>query len=366
MCNSLSCVSGGFWLIIFNLCFFQPSLALSPLFSFANEKPADVSSIALPVFNESNLPAKKTWAVVQYDNRELKGRIVELMNRNKFYCELHNCLYIFFNSGFENVPPYWRKVHIINKVLNMRTAKDGPRIFRGAMWLDTDAVIWDYIKFGLSELAPKHVAFVYGSDPEGLSVPSPFNAGVWIVRNSNAGRDIVHRWMSLYEPLQWVLGKDGKWKSKSWQWAGEDYEQGSFAKHMLGSLGLKEVPWYVLHGLPGKTDNQSFVFHFCGLANALGAGLVTVDRTILELLRIKYSQSLQAKMHATYMQYFRINFAVALLRFGAAYADYLAMEESERVLLDELEVDPNCELCQSNLKAVRGYLLQRRKPIGEL
>jgi len=334
---------------------FQSCFALFPLFNYSN-KNTHILPHTLSALNDSNLPTKKTWAVVQYDNRQLKGTIVELMNRNKMFCELHNYSYLFFDSGFENVPPYWRKVYFINTLLEMRRAEDYSTIFKGVMWLDTDAVVWDYINFGLSALAPKHIAFVYGSDPEGLSVPSPFNAGVWIVRNSYTGRKIIHRWISLYNPSQWVLGKSGKWQSKSWQWAGEDYEQGFFAHHMLSSVGLKRVPWYVLHGLPGKTDNQSFVFHFCGLANAVAASLVTVDRTILELLRIKYSQSLQAKMHATYMQFFRINFAVALLRFGAAHGDYLAMEESERVLIDELEADSGCELCQSNLKTVQSYL----------
>lgn len=310
----------------------------------------------LSTLDPKNFQQPRTWAVVQYDSRELSGKITKLLKQNQIYCTNHNYTYFIFNSGFEDVPVYWRKVKLVQALLSLRTDSGHDRVFQGVMWLDTDAFVWDHENFTLPGLLPDNASFAYASDPDSFVSFSPFNAGVWLVRNSRQGRSIMKKWISLYDPGQWQIVSGDKWVSQSGVWAGEDFEQGSFAQHMMSSPGLHELPWFVLHGIPGFTDNRSFTMHFCSIPNALSAGLVKVDGTIVQLLRIKYKQSIKAQMHRTYMQFLRINFAVALLRHGSETQRKKLLREAESVLLDELGEDPSCQLCTDNLKAVRNHL----------
>lgn len=301
-----------------------------------------------------------SWAVVQYDNRNLSGKIVKLLERNQIYCKLHNYTYHFFNSGLEDIPIYWRKVKLVQTLLSLKTSSENNKhhVFQGIMWLDTDAFVWDYHLYTLPQLVPENSSFTYASDPDCFDAFSPFNAGVWIVRNSQQGRIIMELWMSLYDPTRWFFSVNhNKWTSQGGIWAGQDFEQGSFAKHVLPFANeLHQLPWQVLHGIPGLTDKTSFTFHFCSLPNALSAGLIQVDKTVIDLLRIKYRQSVRAQMHDTYMQFLRINFAVALLRFGIETNNKKMLLESKTVLTEQLLNNPTCELCYSNLKIVQNYL----------
>jgi len=342
------------------------AMQLDPLFS-ASESKRELVYASLQELTQPGHFKDLSWAVVQYDSRDVSsGRIPEILHRNRRYCDMHNYTHYLFREGLEDIPPYWRKVEIVRRILSLKI-EDAP-VFRGVMWLDTDAVIWNYANYTLDGLLPSGFSFAYSADPQGIDSPSPFNAGVWMVRNSKKGRAIMKHWMSLFVPEQWRVSEKGKWVSSGRMWAGDEYEQGSFRNHVLQqgrfSESLLQLPWYVLNGIPGATYDRSFVLHFCGLANALSAGLVAVDSTIVELLRIKYEQSRRAQMHRTYMQYLSVNFGVALLRLGSELGSYDMLKESEEVFLEELREDPGYELCKQNLGAVRKHM--RAHPKHEL
>ena len=116
------------------------------------------------------------WAIIQYDNRELSHIDKDFCERNKRYASRHNYEYIFLKDGYENYPPYWAKVAIMQNYL--------PK-YDGVFWIDTDAVITDFSNRRIEELADHNKAFIMCPDPPMWS--SPFNAGVWGVRNNDAG-----------------------------------------------------------------------------------------------------------------------------------------------------------------------------------
>ena len=85
----------------------------------------------------------------------------------------------------------------------------------------------------------------------------PFNAGVFVVRNSPIGRHLIDEWLSLYPEEMWTRRKTtGRWqcRQKSGErclWALEGYEQGAFKAHHLRTENLSRnihtVSWRSLN-----------------------------------------------------------------------------------------------------------------------
>jgi len=79
---------------------------------------------------------------------------------------------------------------------------------------------------------------------------TPFMAGVFIVKNNDAGRNIFREWMACYNPNVWTRDEKGAWKcTGKGGWSGEDYEQGAFYKNILPKYpeDIRALPWYVFH-----------------------------------------------------------------------------------------------------------------------
>ena len=66
-------------------------------------------------------------------------------------------------------------------------------------------------------------SFLYAADPEPVRHTN-FNAGVWLVRNTPGGREVMESWLAQFHPEHWTRGSDGKWRT-SRMWAGTAYEQ---------------------------------------------------------------------------------------------------------------------------------------------
>ena len=95
--------------------------------------------------------------------------------------------------------------------------------FKYILWLDSDALIHlnehlgTFIEFHL-----KDRDMLISSDPPIWK--SPFNAGVWCVKNNKNTKKILEDWLSHYNKNLWNK-IDGKWHCKNCVWSGIEYEQ---------------------------------------------------------------------------------------------------------------------------------------------
>jgi hypothetical protein len=96
---------------------------------------------------------------------------------------------------------------------------------------------------------------------------SMFNAGSFIVKNDEMGRNIVDTWLSVYHPEKWTYA-NGKWTT-SGVWAGREYEQGAFVSTILPNKQLKShiktVHYSVLNNNSCiQNTSQALVVHLAG------------------------------------------------------------------------------------------------------
>lgn len=309
---------------------------------------------ALRISNAEWQPSERPWAIVQYDDRPLDEMSLGFVNRNSYYCKIHHCAYVFLNSGYEHMPPYWSKVRIAWDLLRLKFSDSEAHLFSGVMWLDMDAVILDLErpidKLGLDPAK----SFACAPDPVGLS--SSFNAGVWLVRNTPAGHGLMAAWLGQYRPDAWRRA-DGRWASHS-DWAGESYEQGAFVHHVAPAhaAAIQLLPWEVLQGMSPATPG-AFALHFFSCGHALGLGLLQVDRHILQILRTKHAQGDAAAVPLRPLLTMKINLAAALLetanRDGDPAAALALYDEGEAVMAAALRLDPECGPCASNIDRIR-------------
>ncbi len=160
------------------------------------------------------------FALIQYDDRST-DQFKNLIHENKEYAKSFDIDYIFFNKGYEQYPPYWRKVFLVEELLNT---------YEAVLWVDTDALIVgkfhfkDLFRGGHFVLSPNPPMF----DHQSLSMFSaPFCAGVWAVKNSPEGKFIMNTWTRSYNSDHWKI-EDSKWIHKTGIYGGIAYEQGAF------------------------------------------------------------------------------------------------------------------------------------------
>jgi hypothetical protein len=160
------------------------------------------------------------YAIAQYEDRDL-GDFAPLIAQNQKYAKLHKIVHVLAKSGWENYPPWWRKVFLVRELLQEYDA---------VLWVDSDAAIVGTEHFK-SLFNDKH--FMLSPNPpmmnsESLSMFSaPFCAGVWGVRNSPEGRVLMDKWASSYDKSMWKhVGNT--WIHTSGVYAGFAYEQGAF------------------------------------------------------------------------------------------------------------------------------------------
>ena len=317
---------------------------------------------ALRISNYELQPVEKTWALVQYDDRPLDKMALEFVNRNKYYCKIHGYTYIFLNKGYEHLPPYWAKVKIAWDILQLEFSDHAEHVFKGVIWMDMDAVVYDLDR-RLEDLGgDPDKSFIYAPDPIGLS--SSFNAGVWMVRNTPAGRHVMSTWFGQFRPEAWRRAAS-RW-STTGEWAGENYEQGAFINRVAPRLAesLQALAWQTLQGISPATAG-AFALHLFSCGHALGLGLIKADRHILEVLRAKHAQGDAAAVPPIQLLVMKINLGAALLEVANA-ADAAAAAalyaEGEAVLESALRLDPACGSCASNLASIRRNRLLRASP----
>lgn len=161
--------------------------------------------------------------LVQYDNRSDRSLRL-LMKYTEDYCKKYNYTYICPDETY-NLPTYWIKVALVKRILETRK-REGRDLVVG--WIDSDAVfVRDVEISSLFQMAGDR-DFISCLDPGSTT---DMNAGVFFVRHSTTTLAIMSDWMNCYSPKRWKQVA-GKWKTEG-QWAGPDYEQGSFNKTIL-------------------------------------------------------------------------------------------------------------------------------------
>jgi hypothetical protein len=193
------------------------------------------------------------WLIVQYDDRPLSETDEKLLERNREYAKKHGYDHIFISEGYNDIPAYWRKVKIVQEMLNRHN--------KGVMWLDTDAVIHDMNRT-IDSFYKSEKGFIKAIDIFGNN---KFNAGVWIIKNTPKMKELMEDWMKLYKKEDWKNEGNGKWSTHG-AWAGNVYEQGSFAKHITGKheKNINTVSNTNFHGNLSNANGgkNPFILHF--------------------------------------------------------------------------------------------------------
>ena len=202
-----------------------------------------------------------TYAIIQYDNRELTGDYLKFTEKNKEYCIKYNYEYIFYNSKYD-MPVYWIKVKLAKDLLETNK-------YKGVLWIDTDAVIHNFDR-PIDDICIENKSMYICPDRRPGS--KAFNAGVWLILSDTNGKQIMNEWMSLYYNIKhnWKI-INGKYSTKE-KYAGDAYEQGAFIKHILTNLVLnqyiKVIDVYVFQGMHVDIDKYGDdvkILHFCGI-----------------------------------------------------------------------------------------------------
>jgi hypothetical protein len=140
-------------------------------------------------------------------------------SRAEKYCHRFGYKYLFLTYSRYHVPPYWQKVFLIRDLLETGE-------YDHIVWLDSDAFPHPHSpsieEFCGNDLDKYHLIAAQDMNSTGV------NAGVWIVRRSEIGLDLMRSWALSYPQDNWKY-REGKWLTDG-KWAGEDYEQGQLIR----------------------------------------------------------------------------------------------------------------------------------------
>lgn len=210
------------------------------------------------------------WCVAQYHIGHRNDDIKDLMAWNSQLCSQFNVKYCDLTEEetlLHSVPPYWSKVKGV-----MMLAERERQNIDAILWLDSDAAL---SKYGIKNLSclfktPQQF-FSFSSDcPEWTS---PFNAGVWAVRNDGDGRRLLERWFAKFLPDAWTLvdRKSHKWECYG-HFAGYFYEQASMVEIIFSSheyvenIDYQIMSWAALQATPTHYVRGVCImtYHFAG------------------------------------------------------------------------------------------------------
>ena len=172
--------------------------------------------------------------LLQYDDRSPLWA-EKLVERNALAAKrLHfDHLYLNESEFDESIPPYWRKVFLVEKYL-----KRGHPV---VVWIDSDAVLVNETEFLslLNNEMSSTYCIAFSSNPGILRKEwwfcrlwsAPFCAGVFVVKNTEKSLDILGEWKRHFNPTLWTAptleSKNKKWLAVG-LYGGSSYEQGCF------------------------------------------------------------------------------------------------------------------------------------------
>lgn len=222
-------------------------------------------------------PVHQGPSMIVFTNYDTDGGYEDLaVSLNATYCKRHG--YEFVNvrdPKYLELPPWWRKVFAMRDL--MRRPVDY------VMWLDSDAAFAPRA-FGIpiaamfeNESGPGGGGPVVhvGRDPLIYGFLAKLNAGVFAVRNDEAGKAFVEEWCSGFDKSKWcppgeecpgdgdmypIGGGSRAWKTSE-AWAEGNFEQGVLNRMYHSRPGLFRV--YPSH-LMSNWDHAKLVHHMMG------------------------------------------------------------------------------------------------------
>ena len=161
-----------------------------------------------------------------------------LMEANAAYCRqvASGCRLWQERRDDTRWPPYWKKVMMTYHALMHGVG--GERCSR-VLWLDRDAVVTNAnATFSFSNTMTIGLESARTCSRRGCNMRFFFNAGVYVIQNSDIGQAIAKEWTLLYDQAEssWrrVNASTGQhWSCSDCTWSGDKYEQGSFARSVL-------------------------------------------------------------------------------------------------------------------------------------
>jgi hypothetical protein len=198
--------------------------------------------------------------VIQYDDRKnIPQNLNKLLKiNNKLISEDKTADYLFINEPSNDLPPYWKKVKLVSELLETKN-------YKYVMWLDTDATIVNLKEELLNfiENLIKNKDMLISNDMPPWSNDN-FNAGVWVVKNTTKGVEIMDEWLKYYRKDLWNI-TNGKWSCKNCIWAKyPGYEQGVFQEKIFNKYknNIKQVNWKYLNNPYYKKNDKEVINHF--------------------------------------------------------------------------------------------------------
>ena len=156
------------------------------------------------------LKTKNNILIITFDNRP-EIPYIKAHNKNlEEYCKKWKMDYIFYDKCKENV--YWCKIHMVLDALNNNK-------YDYVMWMDSDTYIFN-MDLNLSNILNEYLSDIF----IGLDNHYKYdltNAGVFIVKNTNIGRQFLKDCIKSLNPK--CIKEDGNLNGR---WAGTCYEQG--------------------------------------------------------------------------------------------------------------------------------------------
>ena len=168
---------------------------------------------------------------------------------NTLYCKKHKFDHIILRKGPIDKPAYWWKVSVFLDLMR----QDNYDII---CWMDSDSFVYNQDVDLRDFFNTTNQIMVVAPDPVGWG--SNFMAAVYMVKNNDKGKEIFTDWLNCFNPEKWEKLEDNSWQyTGDGEWAGDDYEQGAFARLMMPKFKkyLKVVPWYVFHETNCKSPN---------------------------------------------------------------------------------------------------------------
>jgi hypothetical protein len=184
--------------------------------------------------------------VFQIENRSDEN-LEALMGSVRDWAEERNYEYREYGETNPDMCHYWQKPFKLREIMNENPETEY------ILWFDSDIYVYDFRKDPIDYMTDD-LDFVAAHDPDDpKDTEDWFNAGVFCVRNSESGRRLVDKWISLYDASKWSKDAEGKWVTED-RWAGPNYEQGAFCEQILQKSEFKNK----IKILPSTVFNELF------------------------------------------------------------------------------------------------------------
>lgn len=210
------------------------------LSSLINNNKKNITELSKPYL-------KYKIAFITFENREEEYINLHDINVKK-YCDKWKYDYHRIKENNSNLSPYWYKVLLVSEIIESDK-------YDYVFWMDSDTIINNFnIDLGEDILHKYNSDIFVASDNIKYDI---VNAGLFVVKNSETGKQFIKDWLNLYLPM--CEKGNGKLKGV---WAMTCYEQGTLNKLIVDKYNKNTT---LLNNNLFKNsvhcDNKDFITH---------------------------------------------------------------------------------------------------------